>query len=225
MKAQKTEKISKTIFIVDHDYYGLKSEKYYEINKEINNISVTKYYAFENYFLEEENVKRIFDILGLSFEEYERFYNTYNSFVNEIREFNIYKSATVIACKLGYYNCQIGKTKIYDYEDIFNFNFHKTPTYDKIKLQEQVEKIKQQVSVVPKMREYCMLMSRSEYYGNIKYAGRYTRGHDVFNFLEKYLAQKYNIKISYRDNRELYSKIVFALDIDIELKLGNGVKC
>ena len=56
--------LNKCIFIVDHDYDGLVDRKLDD--NECNNFTITEPYAFENYFLSEDNLKEIFKLFNIS---------------------------------------------------------------------------------------------------------------------------------------------------------------
>lgn len=217
--------LSKTIFIVDNDYYGFNSEKYDDDTmKNIANLfTITKGYSFENYFLIRENISNIFSILNLRQEDFEKFINRLDLFILDLREFNSLKSTIVSTCKVDVFRANIGKTTIYKNDEIFIFDFNCNPFYNRNLLMKQISSMKEAVrsnSVSSKVYS----IQKNKYYSEPEYGVYYTRGHDVYKFLTTYLNQIHNKNIDYKQNYDLYKKIVSKISVEIDLKFGDGKK-
>lgn len=75
--------MEKCIFIVDRDHDpDLQYTKYPIASEDKNHICRTKGYSFENYFLMEGNIQKVFKHLGLSNEEYKKFWEAFEKFWN-----------------------------------------------------------------------------------------------------------------------------------------------
>lgn len=223
--------LSKSIFIVDSDNYGLLSEYYEEeyLNKNVFNI--TNGYAFENYFFINDNIKKIFEYFNLSSDEYEKFNKYLEKFVQEVSYYNRLKSCTTIACKKCKYQTYLPSTSVeFLYgskagekikpSDIFNFDFTgKYNYYFRKNLMERQNKKIEQV-----IQDYNIIM---DYFNNvsIKYENNvsYIRGHDVYNFLQVYLKQKFNINISPKiTENSKYMEILNILNVNLNFVNGLG---
>lgn len=225
------ELLYKSIFIVDSDNYGLLSEYYEEeyLNKDVFN--VTKGYAFENYFFLNNNIKRIFEYFNLSYDEYEKFNKYLEKFVQDVSYFTRLKSCTTIACKKCKYQTYLPSTSVeflygnkagekIEFNDIFNFDFTGKYNYyfRKNLMDRQIKKIEQVI------RNYDVIM---DYFNNvsIKYENNvnYIRGHDVYNFLQAYFKQNFNINISPKiTDRSNYLEILNILELHINFVNGLG---
>lgn len=229
------DELKKSIFIIDHDYEGVISEFYSKDELNSNVFTITKGYAFENYFCTEDNLLKIFNYFGLPRYEYDKFISLMYKFVEEVSYYNRLKSCTTIACKNCKYRTKLPSTSIFflygpktgqkiEAKDIFNFDFN--GKYEYYFYKTLMEKQNKKIEDVIKNNELIM-----EYYDNesIKFENniRYVRGHDLYNFLEKYLYQKFNINISpnKKDRRQSkYIEIVRILNVDINFVNGIGEK-
>lgn len=222
-ETEMNELLKKTIFIIDHDYYGFHSEKYddFIMDSVKNNFTMTNVYSFENYFLLNNNIENIFKNLGLTSSDSQKFIAKLKMFISEIREFNSLKSTTVYVCKVDSLKVNIGRTKLYGFEDIFVYNFKENPFYNRNLLIKQTGYMHSAVSSNP-ISFKVYLNEKKKYYSGIDYGICFTRGHDIYNFLVSYLKQMHNIEIERRLNYDLYRKIVSNLEIDIDFKFGNG---
>lgn len=230
-----TNELRKSIFIIDHDYEGLISEFYPKDDLNSNVFTITEGYAFENYFCTEENLLKIFNYFNLPKSEYDKFINLIYKFVEEISYYTRLKSCTTIACKNCKYHTRLPSTSIFflygpktgqkiESNDIFNFDFNGKHNYYfyKVLMEKQNRKIENAIKNNKLIMEYF-------YNESIKFENniRYVRGHDLYNFLEKYLYQKFNININPSIKERRHSKyldIVRILNIDISLVNGLGEK-
>lgn len=78
--------LDRCIFLIDHDYEGALSSKVVVPETLRDNLTITKLYSFENYFLIEENIDKIFKLFGL--DDVNVFKQKLNNFVEEISEYN-----------------------------------------------------------------------------------------------------------------------------------------
>ena len=214
--------LNRCYFIVDKDYYGLNSNFYHNIDEEMEKcFSITKYHSFENYFLTEENIRKIFDYLEkkyeISIEEYEKYYNKLMQFVNEISEYNRLKSSIVAVYNKNtkYYSYyKPSYKKKYSDEEIFNFDFKKDNFYNKEMLLEEVEILKKAVFDSPEAKAYFENES-------IKFEKNkeFIRGHNIYNFFEEYLKQVFELDILRGFE---YGKIVSLLNVEMDFHNGIG---
>ena len=230
---------NKYIFIVYNDYEGLVSENGEIEECDCERINVTPCYAFENFFLTDENIKIIFSYFGLSNDDSNKFIKKLNSFVQEISEYNRLKSSTVIAYKYSSkYNTPTSIARstfdIFDnyngcyrkceQNDIFNFEFTgKYPYYYRKSLYDkQIELMKNSVANNKTILFYYKFHTQ-KFVNNRDFV----RGHDLYNFLSRYLLQLYDINIFPRiknngiwiDNPN-YISIIKLLVINFNFKNG-----
>lgn len=214
--------LDKCFFIVDQDYYGLNSNYYYSIDENMEKcFSITKYHSFENYFLTEKNIRNIFNYLekkyGIPQGEYEKFTKKLLKFVNEVSEYNRLKSsiAAVYNKNTKYYTeYKPYYKKKYSDEEIFDFNFQNELYYNKDMMIEEMELLRKAVNSSSKAKEFYE--NESIKFDNNK---EFIRGHNIYNFLEEYLKQVFNLNIlkGYE-----YGKIVSLLDVEMQFNNGIG---
>ena len=229
------EILNKCIFIVDHDYEGLVSEKYDSdyINKEA--FSVTPYYSFENFFLTDINIKKIFEHFNIDENSYNDFMDYLTTFIFENSEYSRLKSSVTIACKKGKYNTKLpssvvkvpyGKfagNEMTPYH-IFNFIFDnpKYHFFNKKFMDIKNDKMKESVYSNYLIKSYY-LNETNKFINNRDYI----RGHDIYKLLEQYLYQKHKINIKqldYNNKTSRYNEIVKILTVDMEFFNGLGHK-
>ena len=228
------ELLKKSIFIIDHDFEGLVSERYSPIELDNSVFTITKYYAFENYFLVKRNLKKIFDYFNIDNNSYNDFVKYLDIMVCETSRYTRLKSAVTIACKKGKYQtflpsskCIIpsGKLegKVMKPDNIFHFNFNKKYQhfYNINFLNLQSDAMWNAIKNNKKILNYFN-------YESLKFKNKmeFTRGHDVYKLLEEYLKQVHKINISQKryqkDSR--YIEIVKIIDVDINFVNGLGEK-
>jgi len=224
--------LSKSIFIVDHDYEGLISEFYGqdEINKKV--FTVTPYYAFENFFLTDENIEKIFKYFNIDNDELVKFKNILNQFVKENSDYTRLKSSVTIACKKCQYKTYLPSSKIRvpygknagEYmgpNDIFNFIFNnpKYHFYNKNFMKMQNEAMYEAIKNSPKIMQYYS--NETKKFINNK---NFIRGHDIYKLLEQYLLQNFNINISQKkyDKNSRYNEIVKIIEVNMNFVNGLG---
>ena len=224
--------LPKSIFIVDHDYEGLFSEYYgrNEINEK--HFSITPYYAFENFFLTDENVAKIFKYFNLSNKELLKFKKILSQFVEETSNYTRLKSSVTIACKKCEYQTVLPSSRIevpygkYEGKTMtpyhifhFIFNNEKYHFYNKNFMELQSE------AMLKSVKSSKMIL---DYYNNktLKFINNrdFIRGHDVYRLLEQYLLQNFNINISpskYARNSR-YNDIIKLLNVKMKFVTGIG---
>ena len=199
-------RINKCVFIIDHDYLGAVTEENRYNSSIQERFSITKPYSFENYFLTEENLKKIFDYYNLN--DCDKFIKIYNEFFEEIKEFIRYKYTQVrVDMEENIkYKCT------YDNIDIFEFSFSNgTYEFDKPKMIAEIISLKRHINNYPIAKKIYEEDSKEFVENNT-----YIKGHDAFYFLQKYL---YDIHDIYLDEYcEDYKELVKILDIDMDIK-------
>lgn len=223
--------LKKSIFIIDSDNYGLLSEYYDEkyLNKKVFNI--TNGYAFENYFFSKRNIRKIFEYFKLTETDLNEFVICLNRFIKEVSYYNRLKCSTTIACKKCKYHTYLPSTRVeflygkkagkkITAEDIFDFDFTGKYNYyfRKNLMERQNKKIKEVIGKNDLIMDYFNNVS-------IKFENNanYIRGHDIYNFLQKYLYQKFNINISPRiTENSKYFEVLKIIDVDINFVNGLG---
>lgn len=194
--------LDKCVFIVDHDYNGL--DNYDVSNKDA--ITVTKAYAFENYFLMGDNVRKIFHYLKID-DDYEHFMNKLKYFLYDVSEFVKLKS-TITNNKFLHVN------SLYSNNQIFTFDFSEK---DYFKFDYMEKENENMLNVIKRNKGgYKYYKNKTDIFTN---KVDWVRGHDIFNFLSAYLKYFHDKDIS---NEKVYNSIVKLLDVDIEVKDGEG---
>ncbi len=212
--------MNKFIFIIDHDYAGLTSEKQYIDYESYNCFTITKPYSFENYFLTEDNIKILFDYLGIKNSVYD-FIEQYNQFADEIKEYTRLKSSTIEINQRQsrYYEpfCQPYR-KIHSYDEIFSFSFENGRyKFNKNFLNDEVNNMRRFISRNPSAKSFYNNESEDLVKNN-----DFVRGHNAFDFLSKYLLDVHGITLIQGDNNQ-YMDIVKRLNVDIDLKNAQGL--
>ena len=192
---------SKMYFIVDKDLDEIEHNKY---------ISVTKYYAFENYFFIKENLKKIFLYLGLTNNDYDNFESVLSYYIKLTQSFYEY-SYTIT------YNYNILKNnKLKRFEDreilLFTNNECKLTKNDYTEKRFiDIEKLKDEVLYKKNLVEQYTLNSDI-----FKNSSIYTiKGHHLYSLLESYLKIVHNKDIN-NNNLDLYSKIVKKINVEMD---------
>ena len=222
VKRNNPSDLEKCIFIVDHDFDGVLSSKLYVSESDKERFSVTKPYAFENYFLTTENIEKIFKYFGISDDDRYVFEKKLDQFVEEIGEYVRLKSTTTAVCKKGSkYKCYIGPSSIYKSRDIFDFNFKNDDDFyfDKDLLGEEIKSMDFAIKNADSMKALVYYYSVAPNFVNKR---EFVRGHDIYNFLEKYLLQNFNKNIHQDRNNKKYIDIIHLLDVDMEFRNGFG---
>jgi hypothetical protein len=214
--------ISKFLFVVDRDYDYC--DTYYEIGlaqyKDTtfkDKLTITKKYAFENYFLELKNLKIIFEYFKIQ-NELNKFLEKNKQFILETAEYFSWFATIVYAYRLPY----MEKAKLnFKNNDIFVFDFSKQEYYNKTIMFKAIEERKR-IIFISKYKK-LLLQKQAEYLEIIKEQG-YIQGHALYNFLKEYLMYFYSVDIRQKYKNDNYINILKKLDVDIELHLGNGQK-
>lgn len=202
---------NKMFFIIDKDIDGMMKNIY-------GNISITKYYAFENYFFINDNLKKIFQFLKLTNNDYEKFEKILDYYINITKDF--YKYSYTIT--FNYDKLKYQKVKKYNDSEILLFtnndynlsisDFNKNRFINLIKMKEELAFKKNIIDI---------------YFLNdtmFKNSSIYTiKGHHLYSLLEKYLSVMHNIDISNK-NQTLYASIVKELFIEMDFINSLGEK-
>ena len=210
--------LNRCIFLIDHDYEGALSSKVVVPETLRDNLTITKLYSFENYFLIEENIDKIFKLFGL--DDVNVFKQKLNNFVEEISEYNRLKSAINISYMKGVnYRPPVNYRKKYDSNEIFIFDFNNVYDYyfRKELFDRELNNMRTAVNNFEKAKEYFENDSL-KFRNNINFV----RGHDLYRFLQYYLWQRHNIDIRPRKNNINYIRMINECNIDIDIKNGLG---
>ena len=217
-----TKTMNKYIFIVDKDYDGVEyyrpanETQYYNFKSEnMRNITLTSGYAFENYFLEENNLIKIFKYFNME-EERSKFNDVYINFLSEVQEFFSWFATVVFAIRKGYH---IHLDKNIKCEDIFMFDFSNECIYNKALLEEATEIRKKAVFDCKNNSE---LKQQQKIFLQKIVNNNYIQGHTIYNLLNSFMKYYYKINLDQYYNNENYINILKLIDIDIIIKLGNG---
>lgn len=221
----------KCIFIIDHDYEGLVSQYYEKEDLNENVFSITPYYAFENFFLTDENLYKIFKHFEIE-NYYKDFIKFLNQFVDETSNYSRLKSSITIACKKGKYHTYLpssqtiipyGKLKgqIMTPYNIFHFNFNNyyPHFYNKNFMELKNEDMWKAIKDSELIRSYYN--NETQKFINNR---NLVRGHDIYKLLEEYLKQRCGINISQKqlDKKSRYKEITELLNIQMQFVNGLG---
>lgn len=222
--------MSKYIFIIDHDYDGAKSMKYnYDKDRE-SKMSITPFHSYENFFLEENNIKKIFYYLGKSESDIEQFETKYKQFIKETGEFVRLKSSTIEVRKKGSpcYDYYINpyRTPLNDIStDIFEFNFDSNHYNDNyFNKSRMIEEIIRMTNYINQYENQNALIFYRNYSKNIGYNRSYVRGHEAMNFLISYLRDVFDIELCDNPANELFCKLANIIDVNFKFVNGLGIQ-
>lgn len=194
--------LDKCIFIVDHDYNGLVG---YGVSNE-KGITITKSYSFENYFIEDNNLEKIFKYFNIS-NDLDNFKVLLKRYITEIADFIRLKSTLTN-------NKQVHVTGVFSNNEIFKFNFLGPKLYNNDYMEKEMTNIFNAIKKDSKAYDFYLLNAK-EFMHN----PRWVRGHDIYNFLYEYLKQKHNKDLNTDMN---YSDVVKLLDVEISVRDGCG---
>jgi hypothetical protein len=213
------------IFIIDHDFDGLFSERYTFGKNDSKSITITPFHSFENYFVERVNVYKIFQHYSIPSKDMEVFLDTLRSFSDSVIEYYALKG-TITNYNKRNNNNSTGK-KFVRYKDkykdkqIFIFDFSSYPYFRVDLLDHEVKSMNEFVHkkhIDPDLKS-VLRVNRDRIKSN---PPLFIRGHTVFNFLCKYLLYFHKIDIVGNNNIQQYNKIIEDLEIQMEIKTGNG---
>ena len=178
----------KCVFIVDRDYD--ENIKYSTTKIQLEDkkrISMTSGHSFENYFLDEGNLKCIFDYYGLNAKALKDYYEHFGAFSDKASTY-FAACATITAFHdslLSSYRHRYRNDDIFDNDILVD---------EGIDIDAYTKEFSKMMKVIQEHKE-CM-----EFYKNIKkevvaQPALYIRGHNVFSHLEKYLAMRHRAYI------------------------------
>lgn len=204
--------LNKCLFIVDRDWdFELKSKNFQMNYKDRNFFSITLGHSMENYFLEKENIKILFNKLSISNKSKKYFEIMFTKFVYETADFFALKGAIVYA-----YNNHIkfDYRKEYDFTKIFDFSFLNETTfnYNRSGMKYEINKMKMGIKKSDKL-----MIIYDELYDLIIEKQRMIRGHDAFNFLKEYLYQIHDIQIKIHCSDKLLLSEINEFDIRLNI--------
>ncbi len=209
--------MNRCIFIVDHDWDGLDYKKYKLSKQDFEGITVTPCYSYENYFLYENNIECIFDYLFGEQNCKVNFKNDLMLFSQELSEY--------YALKNTYSRCYsedalrrflIKRNEFCNEESIIILNFKENTLIDKSILNQEIKTIRSMIAW-----NNITIYYYNTYLNAIRNDIMCLKGKILFRFLKQYLLQKSRKDIGPR-NISLYSKLVSKLNIDLDVRFGNG---
>lgn len=195
----------KCAFIVGHDYFGLDDCKH-SINSEVKKfITVLPVYSFENYFMQDENLKRILNS-HLNYNDINKFLLKYKQFIVDIRDYFALKRTIYAQEHMDY------EESVED-DDLFFFNFREEPFFRVDKFQYERKAMQAIMTSHPHLDGYFenskeILSSCTDF----------TKGKVLLRFLIDYLKQVHGIDINmYRGKG--YEDLVNRLQVDLDVIL------
>ncbi|MDO4996111.1 MAG: DUF4435 domain-containing protein [Bacilli bacterium] len=194
--------LDKCIFIVDHDYNGLVG---YGVSNE-KGITVTKNYAFENYFLEDSNIDKIFNYFNIS-NDIDNFKKILKKYIIDVGDFVRVKSTLTN-------NKQVHVSSIFSNNEIFTFNFNNSNIFNTNYMEKEITNMFDAIKKNSKAYDFYLVKAK-----DYMHSYRWIRGHDIYNFLYEYLKQIHNKDIN---NDDTYREIVKLLDVNINVRDGLG---
>lgn len=196
----------KCVYIVDKDWdLTLRSTNKWVNKKDEPFITMTKGHSMECYFLEKENVQRIFEHYSLT-DKIAEFADFERKFVDLSLEYWALKSTVQYAMKT---NVRCRYRKKHSFNEIFAFDFSKEPFFKRQLMDEEICIMKEAIKDNEQLERYCSIWKEK-----IKNEPRYIRGHDYFNFLQMYLEFVLSRKVT---ENELF-ELVYNMNVDIDIK-------
>ena len=207
IKNEKSFNMNTCTFIVDRDYDAkLQLIKIPLSNSDKKNLCMTKGHSFENYFLDEVNLKYVFSELGLSDQDLSAFLQRFTKFLESTKSFFSAKAVITEA----YSKLHLHYKKKHDDNEVFSADIKNNNGINSIILKE--ENSNQKVFI-----QSNRLEARLKYYENIlgQNLALYIRGHNVFEYLQAYLQCYHGMNLSSR-NRKIYSDIVKHFQVEFK---------
>ncbi len=203
----------KCIFIVDRDFDEILCSKYIKLKESDRKLfTLTKGHSMENFFLEEQNINKIFCSFDLTSDAAKTFWKLFLIFSEEIYEFYALKGTITAGIRE---NMNVHYTKRYDDSEIFTFTFDSINEYkyNRLYLEEEVSIMKNGIKQSKQAIDFFDMLKEKL----MQYSG-FLRGHTVFDFLNSYLEQCYGKTINYKNERTNYCKIVNHMNVEIDIK-------
>lgn len=208
--------ISKCVFIVDHDYFGLDEFLPELVNKIKKYVTVLPVYSFENFFLLFENLKRI-EKRYMYDEQIKSFKHSYDQFLIMIHEYMALRwtlTACLVPNKTIHINIKINYKKSYDEMfEIFNCNDANQLFINKEKLDFEVKIMNDKIKPHRELEHY-----KIEALKYIETNDDKIKGKILLNFLLKYLKEVNGINIKMYEGEE-YIKLIKLINVNFEIKL------
>lgn len=198
---------NRCVYIVDRDWdLTIRSKNKWVSKKDETRITLTLGHSMECYFLEDNNVRTIFEEFNIS-EHYDNFINTYQEFIYETVNYWALKSTVIFASKM---NISCRYKKQYSFDDIFSYDFRKQCCYEIDKLLVEEENM---LSAIEKNSD--LMRYYEKWKKKISEEPRFIRGHDAFNFLFAYINYVSKKRITVREIFDLVDKLQINLEVRI----------
>jgi hypothetical protein len=205
--------LSRFVFIVDHDYFGIDEYKQKIEEDYLNMLTVLPVYSYENYYFYKNNLN---NGLGsyLNDKQLKELNNELIKFCNETIDYFALKAVkTAVHAQSRYKNCK----ELIEYihsskdEDIFIFDFSSKDFYKKDLLDYEVDQLRRIVNKEPKVRKLYEKMKITITKGKDFYKGKI-----LFQYITDYLQYYYNLNVKHGVlNREINS----LLEVDLDIRL------
>ena len=200
------EDFNKCIFIVDRDYsLELKSHKLPMEKDEYDLFWVTKGHSFEDYFVDGTNINELFKYYHLTDDDIQRFNEAFNQFFTDTYEY----FALCGAVAEVYDEITSKYRKKYGQEDVIILDFANNRIIDRDKLNEEKRNMRAYLRDNGKKSLFKEMTER------VSKSPIYIRGHNVFEYIQKYLKHFHNIIFDDKDYYSDYKAIVKSLTVEL----------
>lgn len=210
--------LNRTFFIVDRDYDDrlILKKKLLSLD-DYKCFSITPFHSFECFFLFKENVYKLFEYLNLDKTDVLCFLSVFKKFCGQITEYFALK-ATIVACYNFCWNRPSYK-KGYENEEIFDLKFDSEGNfiYNSRLMDKEVSSMWSSIEYNNQATSYY-----KETYKELNDNPLFLRGHNLFEFLEKYLDGVHDIIFTHND-REKYELFINQMYVPISIKNGKGI--
>ena len=207
----------RTVFLVDRDYDDeLVSSRIGFLRESALYITTTHYHSYENYYLLEHNLEKIFYELNI-FDKLDDFRSKFASFCREISQYCAFKAA-VSACYKHNWNKPTYQSRFKD-EEIFDIHFDAEGNYSY-----RSDLLNKEIALLEKSIRGNIDAEAfyKNWYKKLSEDPLSIRGHTIFDFLVAYLIEMCHVKFGYWKDQEGFNKIIGMLSVPIDLVFGNG---
>lgn len=195
--------LDKCVFIVDQDW-----------DEKPEGVCITKWHSMENYFLQEDNLKVLFDMAGKQ-ANYTGFLNEYKKFCLETANFWALKATASYAKKQG---IRCFYRKKHSFEEIFCFSLDEKRSikYNRRYMDDEISEMRNAI-----MGSKELISIYNNLYKKIKGNINFVRGHEAFRFLQCYFFGCFGIEIDLYSKEQFLNKCIKGFNV--ELIAENGV--
>ncbi len=195
--------LDKCIFLVDRDWDNRIDGNHFRLqSRYVDYFTVTYGHSMENYFLEEENLRALFEIFG-NVSDLDSFVNEYYIFAKETSKYWGLKSAKIYADKHG---IPARYSQIYAWDDIFDFTYSDghidyRRDYFETEMSNLENTLKNNAALLEYAEKKTILIANNP---------RMVRGHQAFDYLSCYFNGRYGVELVI-SNRPEFRRIFDAV--------------